>query len=152
LTAEGTGPVCQEKEIKQMVEVDDSKCIACKQCVDICHEYCITLTDAKLSINQTSCSTCMQCIAICPRQALSWDNAAPIAFENGRLPSPENLDELFKQRRTVRRFTKNKIDRKVLEELAGYAMYAMSIGYPDVAFHNKIPNRGAQVQWNSSRS
>jgi hypothetical protein len=29
---------------------------------------------------------------------------------------------------------------------------AMAIGYPDVAFHNKIPNRGAQVQWNSSRS
>jgi len=66
----------------------------------------------------------MQCIAICPEQALSWNKVLPIKFNDKNLPNSENLDELFKQRRTIRKLKNQTVDRTLLKELANYAMYA----------------------------
>jgi nitroreductase/NAD-dependent dihydropyrimidine dehydrogenase PreA subunit len=112
-----------------MVIVDQARCIACAQCVDICHEACIALRDGVLHIDHELCSTCTQCIAICPSQALSWDGVEPLEYEDERLPSPEQLDELFKQRRTVRRFKEQPVDRALLEEIAAYGIYAPTNHY-----------------------
>ncbi len=48
----------------------------------------------------------------------------PLAYDRARLPSPEQLDELFKERRTIRQFRREKIDRALLEEIVGYGIYA----------------------------
>ena len=42
---------------------------------------------------------------------------------------PGHLEELFKQRRTVRRFEQDKIDRALVEEIAGYGIYAPTNNY-----------------------
>jgi len=89
----------------------------------------MTLIDGKVSINHDLCSTCTQCIAICPQQALSWDQAAPTAFDEARLPSPRQIDELLKERRTIRFFRRDKIDRALLEEIVGYGIYAPTNNY-----------------------
>lgn len=107
-----------------MITIDNSKCKKCKQCIEICHQSCITLSDSKIIIDAATCSTCMQCIAICQSQALGWDNVMPAKFEDEKLPGFENLDELLRQRRTIRNFKQDKVDRMVLKELVGYAMYA----------------------------
>jgi len=112
-----------------MIVADEDKCTGCGLCVKICHEHCMVLSDDTISINHELCSTCMQCIAICPQQALSWDNVSPIAYNATRLPSPEQLDELFKERRTVRFFKKDKIGRALLEEIVGYGIYAPTNNY-----------------------
>jgi nitroreductase len=80
-------------------------------------------------IDHGLCSTCTQCIAICPQRALSWDRVPPVAYAPGRLPSTEQLDELFKQRRTVRRFKKTKIERALVAEIVGYGIYAPTNNY-----------------------
>jgi nitroreductase/NAD-dependent dihydropyrimidine dehydrogenase PreA subunit len=116
-----------------MIVVDENKCSGCGLCARICHERCIALADGSgdgvAQIDQRLCSTCTQCIAICPQQALSWDHVPPVAYENGRLPSAEQLEELFKQRRTIRHFEPDKIDRALIEEIVGYGIYAPTNNY-----------------------
>jgi nitroreductase/NAD-dependent dihydropyrimidine dehydrogenase PreA subunit len=116
-----------------MIIVDKSKCSGCGQCARICHEQCIVLADGSgdtvAQIDHRLCSTCTQCIAICPQQALSWDHVAPVAYEDGRLPSAEQVEELFKQRRTIRFFEPDRIDRALIEEIVGYGIYAPTNNY-----------------------
>ena len=61
---------------------------------------------------------------MCPHQALTWDHIRPQPFDDSLYPGPEQLEELFKERRTIRDFKKQKIDRFLLEEIAGYAVFA----------------------------
>jgi nitroreductase/NAD-dependent dihydropyrimidine dehydrogenase PreA subunit len=112
-----------------MIVADKDKCTGCGLCVEICHEHCVVLTDDTISINYELCSTCTQCIAVCPQQAISWDGVLPVAYDETRLPSPEQLDELFKERRTLRFFKGDKIDRPLLEEIVGYGIYAPTNNY-----------------------
>lgn len=116
-----------------MVIVDGKTCCGCGQCARICHERCISLVGEKGSkvaqIDQVLCSTCTQCIAICSRQALSWDGVQPAAYEPGRLPAAEQLAELFKQRRTVRRFKRAGIERALLQEIVASGIYAPTNNY-----------------------
>lgn len=107
-----------------MLIIDNDKCNGCGLCVQICHEHCIKLDHEEIEIDYRFCSTCTQCIAICIRQALSWDNSQPIEFDEKQLPTSLQLDELFKERRTVRDFKEDKIERKLLREIVEYGIYA----------------------------
>jgi nitroreductase/NAD-dependent dihydropyrimidine dehydrogenase PreA subunit len=113
-----------------MITVQAEKCSGCGLCADLCHESCISLTKDGLSIDLKVCSTCAQCVAVCPTQALRWDDVLPPRFDRKRLPLPDQLDELFRERRSIRRFKKTKIDRALLEEIAQYGAFA-----PTHAFH-----------------
>jgi len=116
-----------------MIIVDNEKCAGCGLCSRICHENCITIhagSKAKtIQINLELCSTCTQCIAICPKQALSWDGVQSISFDQNKLPTAIQLEELFKQRRTVRVFKKNRIERALLKEIVAFGIYAPTNNY-----------------------
>jgi NAD-dependent dihydropyrimidine dehydrogenase PreA subunit/nitroreductase len=107
-----------------VVTIEQDKCTGCGICVRICHEHCMSVRTGKIHIDYASCSTCTQCIAACPEQALAWDRVPPTVFNAKRLPTPEQMDELLKQRRTVRHFGADPISRSVLETLASYGAYA----------------------------
>jgi nitroreductase/NAD-dependent dihydropyrimidine dehydrogenase PreA subunit len=113
-----------------MIACDPAKCSHCGLCAEVCHESCLTLWPDGPRIDHALCSTCTQCVAVCPKQALAWDGVAPAAFERQRLPAAEQLDELFKERRSIRRFKRDKIDRSLLAEMVSYGIYA-----PTHAFH-----------------
>ena len=112
-----------------MVVVDEERCVGCGSCVDICHEQCMTLVDDVVRVDHDLCSTCTQCVAICPEQAFSWDGVLPTAYDGSRLPSPGQLDELFKERRTIRFFEEDALDRTLLEEIVRYGIYAPTNNY-----------------------
>jgi ferredoxin len=116
-------------DVGTRVVIDKEKCTGCGACVRICHESCMSLVEGTVSIDEEFCSTCSQCVAICPEQALSWDGVPPTAFDEARLPSPEQLDELFKQRRSIRSYKKEKIDRTLLGEIVNYGIYAPTHSY-----------------------
>jgi hypothetical protein len=93
-------------------------------CVKVCHNRCVALTDDIAHIDYHLCDKCTQCIAICPQQALSWDGVPPVGHDKARLPSAEQLDELFKERRSARFFKRERIERALLQEIVGYSIYA----------------------------
>ena len=107
-----------------MIVIDENKCVGCSMCVRICHNRCIALVDGIATINYALCDRCTQCAGICPQQALSWDGVPPVRYDENRLPSPEQVDELFKERRSIRFFKEKKIDRNLLEEVVRYGIYA----------------------------
>ena len=112
-----------------MVTLDEALCIGCGTCAEICHEHCIDMVDGLPCIDHELCSTCTQCIAACPEEALGWDGVVPMPFEPARLPSPAQLDELFKERRTMRHFRPKKLDRELVEEIVRYGIYAPTNNY-----------------------
>jgi len=113
-----------------MITIDQNICNECGLCVKICHEYCISIIDNALKIDYDYCSTCGQCIAVCPREALSWNNIKPKKYNKELLPDSNQLDELLKERRTIRDFKLKKISKDFLEELVNYAIYS-----PTHSFH-----------------
>lgn len=107
-----------------MILIDQDKCNGCGLCVKVCHEHCMSLTGNKVRVNYEICSTCTQCIAVCPQQAITWDGALPRVFEEERLPSSSQLDELFQERRTIRFFKEKRIKRSEIEEIVSTGAYA----------------------------
>ena len=107
-----------------MITVDETLCNDCELCQKICHEYCIDFEGGKISIQHNFCSTCAQCIAICPRLALSWNGIRPSPYNRDLYPGPAQLDELFRERRTIRDFKNRKIERPLLKEIVNFAAYA----------------------------
>ena len=107
-----------------MVIIDKEKCIGCGLCVQVCHNHCVALVDDIASIKYELCDRCTQCIAVCPQQALSWDHVPPVEYDKMLLPSAEQLDELFKERRSIRFFKPDRIDRILLQEIVGHGIYA----------------------------
>jgi nitroreductase len=75
------------------------------------------------------CSTCGQCIAACPEQALSWDGVTPLACAPESLPSPEQLEELFGERRSFRDFRPEPLPRELLERIAASGALAPTNNY-----------------------
>ncbi|MGO9412850.1 MAG: nitroreductase family protein [Spirochaetia bacterium] len=100
-----------------MIVIDHATCSGCGQCVNVCHEHCMSLMNGKVAVDHAVCSTCTQCIAVCPRKALSWDGVQPQEYDHAALPSAAALDELLKERRTIRDFTPEGVDRTTLEEI-----------------------------------
>jgi nitroreductase len=62
-------------------------------------------------------------------QALSWDKVQPVVFDDSLLPSTKMLEELLKQRRTIRFFKNVKLNRELVEEIIGYGIYAPTNNY-----------------------
>jgi ferredoxin len=107
-----------------MVIIDEQKCVGCGMCVKVCHNRCATLIDDVAHIDYDLCDRCTQCISICPQQALSWDRVEPARYDSARLPSAEQLDELLKERRSIRFFKTERVERALLKEIVGYSIYA----------------------------
>ena len=107
-----------------MITIDNRSCNGCGRCASICHQSCIAIQDRQATIDYALCSTCCQCVAVCPTQVFSWDGVSPAPFDDTRLPVPEQMEELFQQRRTIREFKDQKLDRALLETIVNFGVYA----------------------------
>lgn len=80
--------------------------------------------DNKLAIDYELCSTCSQCIAICPNGALTWEGKPSREIQVKLLPSSENLLELLKARRSIRKFRNQQIEEDKLQYICQVAKLA----------------------------
>jgi nitroreductase/NAD-dependent dihydropyrimidine dehydrogenase PreA subunit len=114
-----------------MVVIDHATCTLCRACVETCPASCLTVVANRLFISSPSCGACGQCIARCPQGALSWNGAAPRRIDRRALPSPENLEELFMARRSIRKFRDSAPDENLIDRLVKAAPMAPA-NVPDI--------------------
>jgi NAD-dependent dihydropyrimidine dehydrogenase PreA subunit/nitroreductase len=112
-----------------MIRIEEQKCAGCGSCVKVCHQHCLELAGGKVRLQPAICSTCTQCIAACPQQALSWDGFAPRPFAPENLPTAEQLEELFGERRSVRNFGPEPLPRALVERIAASGAQAPTNNY-----------------------
>lgn len=119
-------------------KVDESKCTNCSLCAKDCPVGIIKMNELpSIEKNQEKlCLKCQHCMAICPTGALSILNKKPEdSIDNShKLPDPKSMSEMIKTRRSVRKYKKKNLDKKLINELLETASYAPT-GHNDNGVH-----------------
>lgn len=109
--------------------IDTAKCIQCKKCVKDCP---VLIIDGKTEYpeikagKESMCLACQHCLAVCPTGALSiWGKNPEDSVAVTKEPvAPAKLAELYKTRRSTRKFKKEPLDAALLQDLLETAAYA----------------------------
>lgn len=117
----------------EKITVDESACIKCGICTRICPMSLITIAPGSFpkmeSIKKLFCINCGQCEAFCPKSALtlSYPEGTKDAdqFQSLIIP-PNELELYFKNRRSVRNFKKDPVDKAIIESALDIVRYAPS--------------------------
>lgn len=110
-------------------KVDESKCTNCGLCSSDCPVLIINNKTEFPEIKEgkeENCLQCQHCLAICPQAAISILGKNP---ENSVLVSAptadtQELSNLMKTRRSIRKFKKEEIDKDTIYNLVSSATYA----------------------------
>lgn len=103
-----------------MITINQSKCIGCGQCVNICPFTVLKMNDAhKAEVTEKHCLECMHCAIICPVQTITFDGENVIGEEVKELPenTADIVENLIKQRRSYRKFETRKVPRVEITEM-----------------------------------
>jgi len=103
-----------------MVKIDQAKCIQCGLCADICTARALSLNEESAYIcKEHRCFRCAQCVTLCPVGAITMENAeSPIPYDSQTFDlEPEKLLNAMRFRRSIRRFTGEKISQQKIEML-----------------------------------
>jgi len=111
---------------------NNSKCVKCKICLEICPAGVITENKVSgypevLPANAENCVVCGQCEAVCPEEAVTV--TAPhlqAALFSGKRPeiSAREMGNYIRFRRSTRAYEQKAVPKKTLEELLDIARYA----------------------------
>lgn len=117
--------------------IDHNKCTRCGRCIYICPHRVLILEEEKVRVTVDECMLCSHCYTVCPVDAVSFDpsvlrHCTFTSFKhNEKMIQPgefsgNDLLNLFKSRRSARKYKEKDIPRKVLEDLVAAAVYAPS--------------------------
>jgi len=103
-------------------KIDESKCTQCGLCSQDCP---MLIIDGKKGIpeikegKEGNCIKCQHCFAICPTGALSIFDKDPKDSISAKveIPSAESMLNLFKTRRSVRKFKNEELDKDLIYKL-----------------------------------
>lgn len=100
-----------------MVIIDEEKCIGCGKCAKDCIARSIRIRDGKARARE-GCLLCGHCVSICPKGAVSISDyeEQPCAAGNGTI-TPDQILELIRSRRSIRRYTDSPVTQEELEKL-----------------------------------
>lgn len=120
----------------RLFTVDVEKCNRDRLCVENCPAQIIVLDDdhqvpLPSEDAEEICISCGHCVAICPTGALSHrnmtaENCQPI--QRALLPTTEQVEHLLRSRRSIRTYSDQMVDRKLLTHLINVASYAPTGG------------------------
>jgi len=105
---------------KEVVRFDLEKCIGCGACVRDCLTKHIELIGGKAALNDRRCIHCGHCFAVCPTEAVSMDGYDCDSCRDYLSPTELDGDKLLlamKSRRSVRRFTEEKVSETDLQRI-----------------------------------
>ena len=117
-----------------VLALDRDKCNSCGICVLECPPRIIELVEPEalpshVEGGEQICIVCGHCVAVCPLGAIGLETMKPedcAPVRKKLLPSPEQVEHLFKSRRSVRAYKKKPVPREMLAKLIDIARHAPS--------------------------
>lgn len=116
--------------------IDKSKCTGCGKCVDICPKDVLFLEKKRAKVNENECMLCSHCYAVCAFNAVSFnEELAEIKFETfscrekifgSSNVTPEMLVNIFRSRRSIRKYKNEDLDDDIVRDLVEFAVTAPS--------------------------
>jgi len=68
--------------IRQIIKIDEDKCVGCGLCVNACHEGAIGMVNGKaVLLRDDYCDGLGNCLPVCPTQAISFEEKDTDAFD-----------------------------------------------------------------------
>ena len=113
-----------------LISIDESKCKRCGLCSRACPVNIIVPGDqlpGTVAKIEKGCITCGHCVAVCPTAALSHCRITLddcIELNNGWRLNSEQIEQLVKGRRSIRRYRPEPVDQGVLEKLLDIVRYS----------------------------
>ncbi len=117
-------------------EIDLSKCTLCGRCVTVCPKDVFEIIDKKLTATGTGCMLCSHCYAVCAPGAISFPGVLKqVKFNSFKYrekllsqkdQSPAELVNMFRSRRSIRRFRQEPVDDDMVRDLVEFAVTAPS--------------------------
>lgn len=116
------------KEKVNPPEIITEECIGCKKCVSVCPSFVLEMAEsAPVVVRGDWCIGCGHCIAVCPTEAILPEEGSFVAPpRKGEAPatSPEVLELLFRERRSVRIYTNDPVPGDILNKILDAGRYA----------------------------
>ena len=107
-----------------MLQIDLSRCIKCQNCVRTCSVLEMEET-GPVEKHSENCNECGHCVAICPVGAIMHENMDMNGFQDVANPgiSFEQLVQFARNRRSMRRFTKEPVSREDIDKILDTVRY-----------------------------
>lgn len=113
---------------KKLFKVNENLCIACGACAKDCLMGIIEMNPQPVmpADKEALCMECQHCMAVCPKGALSILGKDPDdSVQNTKdKPTPVQMINLIKNRRSIRSYKQDSIDKILIHELLSAASYA----------------------------
>jgi nitroreductase/NAD-dependent dihydropyrimidine dehydrogenase PreA subunit len=118
----------------KFISIDEESCSKCGLCSRACPVGIIMLDNGfpgSIEKIEKGCIACGHCVAVCPSAALSHCRMTPAdcqELSSHWRPAQEQMEQLLKGRRSIRRYRPEPVDREVLEKLFEMVRYAPTGG------------------------
>lgn len=112
------------------LEIDNATCIKCGKCVKVCPAHILTQESPKSAIglkNVQTCIACGHCVAICPTESVihsDFPEHKVHALDRSSLPTPEQVLDLCRARRSNRAFLSSPVPTEYLTQIVEAAHLA----------------------------
>lgn len=146
--------------MKLLPRINDEACTRCGKCISICPKDVLQLQEKKVVTNVDECMLCSHCYSICPEGAISFDEGVLVAphftsfkykervIDAGKF-KPDDLVNLFRSRRSIRKYTKQPVKDSILDDCVSAGITAPS-GSNCQAWEFTIVN-GREKVWDIAR-
>lgn len=111
-----------------MIEINESKCVRCGACADICEFHDIEMTkDGPLAGIYNDCCDCGHCLAVCPAGAVTMPGYGADQVVEYRKDTfsvnPDDFLNFIKFRRSTRRFKPEPVPEEEIKKLLEAGRY-----------------------------
>lgn len=105
------------------IDIDKDTCIKCSKCVKVCPAHILTQESPKSEIGLQhvhTCIACGHCVAVCPTDSVihsEFPQEKVHELDRKLMPSPEQMMELCRGRRSNRAFLSSAVPEEALKQI-----------------------------------